>query len=110
MLDTSLSLDRFAGSALELVVLRDAGTTWVDLWGEADIAACEDLRSSLAAIVVDGVHVHLMLGRLAFCDLHALRVLSEFVREARLRAEKLTVHDLPPPMWRLVKLVGLDID
>ena len=109
MVDTSLSLDRFAGSALELVVLRDAGTTWVDLWGEADIAACTELRACLAAIELDGVHVHLMLGRLTFCDLHALRVLSEFVRDARLRAETCTVHDLPPSVWRLVKLVGLDI-
>jgi ABC-type transporter Mla MlaB component len=105
----SVSLDGTLGSDVGVATIRDAGTVWIDVCGEADIATSEQLSGYLAGIELAGAQVHLMLSQLVFCDLHGLRVLSAFVREARVRAERLTVHELPPSLWRLLRLVGPEI-
>jgi anti-anti-sigma factor len=105
----SVSLDGTLGSEVGVATIREADTVWVDVCGEADIATSEELRGYLARVDLDGAEVHLMLSQLAFCDLNGLRVLSAFVRDARVRAERLTVHELPPSLWRILRLVGPEL-
>jgi ABC-type transporter Mla MlaB component len=92
-----------------LRITRSGGSS-LALAGEADESNYRGLTAVLAAEAHGMAEVHLSLSGLAFCDLAGLRAILRLARTGSADRDRrqLTLHDVPPQLAKVMRIVGWD--
>lgn len=94
---------------LHMPVRRQGSTLWVELHGELDLATSADLSALIDRVTREpGQILVIDLRALTFCNCAGLKVLVHQHYRLRRHGGSMVLLRPPPPIQRLLTLIGLD--